>query len=419
MFPMLALEANLETSLTRHSSRILQGRNLTPRAIHFKIVNSVGALLWHWRIPMSRLSFPAFLFLASSTFFAAAGVCHQTTAQENVKITTADGVKLHAVFYASQKKSPPTVILLHPVGEGKSSKGAEWKALAEALQKADYSVMMFDFRGHGESTSIDEPQLFWNKAANVNYVRVKNKKDETIDVKDYIKAGGSYLPTLCNDIAAVRTYLDIRNDTFKDCNTSSLIVIGADAGATLGAIWMNSEWQRYKYSPPMGVSAILPKFVERNPEGKDIIAAVFLTPSPSLEKRTLSLSSVLKVAVKDNGTAATFFYGEEDTKASDFAKALESKLKVKDSKKHDYVGAVKLKTNLSGVKLLQKGLQTDLSIVKYLDNVVDDRKNDRVDRDFMTSYFVWRLNNGQFTLARNKKGEKNLNYDDFNKFIPQ
>ena len=96
----------------------------------------------------------------------------------------------------------------------------------------------------------------------------------------------------------------------------------------------------------------------------------------------------------------------------------ESKLKTKDSKKHDLIWLNKLKTNLSGVKLLQKGLETDKVIVKYLDYVADDRKNDRVDRDFMTSYYVWKLNN-QFLPARNKKGEKTLNYDDYNKFIPQ
>ena len=208
--------------------------------------------------------------------------------------------------------------MLHPIGDGKSSKGQDWKNLAESLQKADYSVMMFDFRGHGESTTIDDPKLFWNKKANNDYVKVKNKKDETIDVKDYIKSGGAYLPILCNDIAAVRSYLDIRNDNSKDCNTSSLIVIGADGGATLGAIWMNSEWHRYKYSPPaMGVVGIgiNPKYVESKPEGKDIIGAVFLTVQPTLEKRNVSLAGVLKIACKDNATAAAFFVGEDDTKA--------------------------------------------------------------------------------------------------------
>ena len=41
----------------------------------------------------------------------------------------------------------------------------EWENLAETLQKEKYSVIMFDFRGHGESTTIDDPNpkgAFWS-----------------------------------------------------------------------------------------------------------------------------------------------------------------------------------------------------------------------------------------------------------------
>src|SRR5262245_47920614 len=138
---------------------------------------------------MSRMSFPALVFLAASTMVGAASLCDNSAiAQENVKIVTADGVKLHGVFYPSDKKNAPTVIMLHTIGDGKSSKGQDWKNLAEALNAAKYSVLMFDFRGHGESTTIDDSKLFWGKQVNANNVKVKNRKDETIDVKDYIKA---------------------------------------------------------------------------------------------------------------------------------------------------------------------------------------------------------------------------------------
>lgn len=368
---------------------------------------------------MSRLSFPAFLLLAATAIFVVANVCDTpVAAQENVKILTADGVKLHGVFYASKKKNPATVIMLHPIGEGKSSKGGEWKSLAEALQNADYSVMTFDFRGHGESSSIDDPMLFWSHKQNA--FNIKSKEKETIDVKDYIKAGGAYLPVLVNDIAAVRAYLDRRNDDTKDCNTSSLIVIGADNGATLGALWMNAEWHRFKYSPPMGFPGLNPMFVERNSEGKDIIAAVFLTIQPTLEKRTVSLTGLLKVPCKDNATAALFFCGKEDAKARNLAKTLEEKLKPKkDSKKHEYIGAYELGTNLSGVALLKKGLKTDQLITKYLDNVVDDRRNDRVDREFRDTFYVWKTPAGQIIPAHSKKGEKTLIFDDYGRFLAQ
>jgi alpha/beta hydrolase family protein len=363
---------------------------------------------------MSRLSFPAFFVLAAGAiFFAATLTDVPASAQENVKILTPDGIKLHGVFYASEKKNAPTVMMLHAIGEGKSSKGGEWKSLAESLQKSGYSVMLFDFRGHGESTTIDDPKLFFQQKANA-YIKLKEK--EVLDVKDYLKAGGAYLPVLVNDIAAVRAYLDRRNDDTKDCNTSNLIVIGADSGATLGALWMNAEWHRFKYSPPMGFGGLNPQFLARSPEGKDIIAAVFLTVQPTLEKKLVSVSGLLKVACKDNATAALFLCGKEDAKATNFAKTLEEKLKPKNSKKHDYIGHFALGTNLSGANLLKKGLNTESLIGKYLDNVVDDRRNDRVDREFRDSFYIWKTNQ---LIPAHKKGEKTLIFDDYSRFLAQ
>jgi hypothetical protein len=117
--------------------------------------------------------------------------------------------------------------------------------------------------------------------------------------------------------------------------------------------------------------------------------------------------------------AAAFFCAKEDAKSRDLAKTLESKLKLK-GKKHEYIGAVELNTNLSGMKLLQKGLGTETSIVKYLDSVVEDRKNERVDRDFSNSFYMWRLPiGGGLIPAKNRKAEKNLIFDDYNRFITQ
>ena len=193
---------------------------------------------------MSRLSHVCYLLLTAGLFFAGVHLCENSLhAQEGqaVNIVTIDGVKIKGYFYAG-KATAPTVIMLHPVGEGKSIKSQEWKALAKSLQEGGYAVMMFDFRGHGDSTTID-PEVFWTVPMNKGTIKTK-VKDE-IDVKDYIKSN-AYLPVLVNDIAAVKSYLDRLHDK-GGCNTSNTIVIGADSGATLGAIWINSEWNRYRY----------------------------------------------------------------------------------------------------------------------------------------------------------------------------
>ena len=119
-----------------------------------------------------------------------------------VKITTVDGVDLHGLFFPSPKKDAPAVILLHPLGDTGMTKS--YTSLAESLQP-NYSVMCFDFRGHGKSKDID-PVLFRKYPGNQ---RVKGgPMKTTIEYGDFPK---DYYPVMCNDIAAVKAYLDRKN----------------------------------------------------------------------------------------------------------------------------------------------------------------------------------------------------------------
>jgi len=373
----------------------------------------------------TSLVFGAFFMFS---FIARSPIHAQTAEPEPVNnIITADGVKIQGTFYENSKPKAPTVIMLHPIGEDKSSKSPEWESLAKSLVKAGYSVLMFDFRGHGESTTIADRTLFWNKKVNSAYVKSKDKG--TIDVKDYIKAGGSYLPVLVNDIAAARTWLDRRNDENKDCNTKSIMIVAADQGATLAAVWMNAEWHRYKYTPGFKIlSSVLHPLNIEEQLGKDIIGAVFLTPQPTLEKRSVSISKMLKAACYDNGTATAIFHGKDDTKGSSFAKNLAAALKPKkESKEHVYIDNVELNTKLTGVKLLQKGLGTEKAVVEYLDSVKAARAVARTERKVSTTMYVWRLAPNSALIPANFdptsltfKGvriENNLNFDDYNKFV--
>lgn len=375
---------------------------------------------------MSRFPYFACLCLAGAALCQTVAFA-QPPAPVPAKITTVDGVKLNATFYGSAKKNSPVVIMVHPIGEGKNSKPPEWKALAEYLQKQDLAVITFDLRGHGDSTTVDA-DVFWGKkgvvpdlAQQFNRKNVKQspKDPEIVEVKDFIKSP-MYLPALCNDIAAVRAYLDRQNDT-GECNTANILVIGAENGATLAALWMNAEWSRFKYIAP---NMMAKGIVDKRAEGADIIGAVFLSIQPSLHptstSKTLKVTGLLRNACKDNGTAATFFVGKEDQKSRDFAKTLESNLKISKSKKHEFIGAVELATNLSGIKLLQEGLMTEKTIAKYLSAVVDERGTDWATRDFMNTHYIWRIGNNPLApllLSHNLKGTKNLNFDDYNKFI--
>src|SRR5689334_22499471 len=83
------------------------------------------------------------------------------TKPQTVKFDTVDQVTLKGQYYPSDKKvEAACVILLHEIGPGKNSRQKGWKELALKLQKQGLAVLTFDFRGHGESTSVSADE-FW------------------------------------------------------------------------------------------------------------------------------------------------------------------------------------------------------------------------------------------------------------------
>jgi len=323
-----------------------------------------------------------------------------------VKIPTIDGVDLQGNLYVSKKKNAPTVIFLHAIGDKSQTKG--WTGLAETLQP-NFTVMMFDFRGHGKSKTI-QTDVFWKNAHNVKNVKGAPKKD-TIELGDMSK---TYYPTFCNDIAAVRAFLDRKND-LGVCNTSSLIVIGAETGATLGAIWINSEWQRYRLIPPAMFG--FPAQPAANPEGKDIIAGIWLSPSPKLGTWDVSLTKTLDVPVRTHSTSTVFMYGGQDEKGKTLAKALERNLKTKDDKKGTVTAyEVEGNTKLTGANLLGKATGTDKAIAAYLKDVVENRGAEWTEREFRKTNYVWKVGGGTVP-AKAPMETSNLNFDSYEKFI--
>jgi alpha-beta hydrolase superfamily lysophospholipase len=325
---------------------------------------------------------------------------------EPVKITTIDGVDLHGMFFQSPKKDAATIILVHALGDKGLQKS--YLGLAEKLQP-NYSVMAFDLRGHGKSKDID-PAKFWLHPANVKMVKGAPKKT-TIEYVDFDKG---YYPVLANDIAAVKAYLDRKNDAGA-CNTSSTILLGAETGATLGAVWLNSEWHLYRLIP--NVNPVLPPQRSPNPEGKDIIACIWLSPSAKLGIYAVKLSKTLEVPVRQMATPTVFIYGEQDSSGKSLAEALDKALKDPKDNKYSFNAAYPVKgTNLKGMSLLQPSTQTTEAIIDYLEKVVEKKANEPTKRDFRTSQYVWQV--GGITVPAKVVNEpSNLVFDTYEKFI--
>jgi alpha-beta hydrolase superfamily lysophospholipase len=304
---------------------------------------------------------------------------------DKVVIPTTDGVKLHGNWYASNQQNAPVVMLLHSPSKTDDSSKKGWHELATALQEKGYAVISFDFRGCGGSTELEGGGAkFWGIRNNAELVRPDRKAMDTISFERY---DYRYLPTLVNDIAAVKAYLDKKNDQ-GEVNTNTTILIGAEMGATLGAIWLNAEWFRYKYEPPDRFNGIPAKFAEY-PEGKGVIAAIWLSMSPSLGRTSVQIPQTLAVPVRSKATPTVWLYGAKDEAAARLAQQWEKALKLTD-KKYKYIGsqAVAKSEKLSGRELLGPGLGVAKSITDYLDTLTE-LKAEWAAKDFTNSQYIW------------------------------
>jgi hypothetical protein len=275
---------------------------------------------------------------------------------DEVQFETADKVELHGTFYPCSKAKAPCVIFLHKIGGNRQQKG--WDELAEALTK-DFAVLSFDFRGHGDSTTV-EPSAFW-MAPNNNLIKGANKKPNKINYKDFPP---QYYPVLANDVVAARRFLDQQNDAGA-CNTSNIIIIGAEEGAAIGALWMYTEAERYRmvrnafgrFIPdPMGKT-----------EGDDIASAIWLSIPKSFAG--VSVAHFLKGPnnkIRDK-VPMVFFYGDQDQKSAAAAASLVQEVKGNKTGLELTRTKPKKNTKLTGVALLgQKNFdpktETDISV---------------------------------------------------------
>jgi len=329
-------------------------------------------------------------------------VLSQANASEKVNFDTVDGVSLEGTYWPSKDGTKaPCALLLHSFeskkGGSRSQEG--WESLATALNDKGYAVLSFDFRGHGNSTTVS--MNFWNAPHNIFFKGARmTKKPATINQAEFSPA---YYKNLVNDVAAAKAYLDRENDNMA-LNSRNMLVIGAGEGATIGAMWMASEFKRFKgmVQPnmfnPLAPARLLS--LDNDSEGKDLMAGVWLSISPTLAGQTTNARSWLTEIGKTNKLPMVFVYGKDDTQGE--AKALESlkaiigpgfqRGKPAADKDFEFTGEKAIDgTKLKAHQLLQKGLQTEDWILKnYVDPLkVRHHKKQWGKKDYDDSYFFW------------------------------
>lgn len=333
-------------------------------------------------------------------------------AGERVRFTTADGFEIIGTYFQGKQRGA-TVMILHGLSE--NSRMKNYVNLAEELQKRGFCVLTFDFRGHGHSTEVDK-DLFWSIPVNRQRVKPIRGREGTIEKEQFLS---NYWPVLVNDIASAKAYLDRKNDVGA-CNTGSLVVIGAEGGATLGAIWQHSEWHRYKLVPnpmlPFG-----PPIPATKPVGDNTIANIWLSVTPKLGSWNVNVTAQVALAGRVAAVPMVFMYGAEDKSGKRVAQAAESYLKSsKEKDRFKYTGAFPIpKTEAKGVGLLQPGLNTPKLIGNWLDEVVLAKGNEWQERDFRKSMYIWRLPGrlGTTVPARTDLMSDNLVFDSYDRWV--
>jgi pimeloyl-ACP methyl ester carboxylesterase len=291
---------------------------------------------------------------------------------ERVKFDTYDQVEIHGTYYPGDMASKsPSALILHALGGSSREEG--WDNLAKELQKKHFAVLLFDFRGHGESTSIGTE--FWRVPGNMYLKGYRpGKLKDQISYKDFTTLQ-NWL-SLVNDIQAAKRFLDRKNDS-GECNSANIVVIGAESSAALGALWIATEWKH-----PRMLNRFPPVPANRGEmEGQDIACAVWLSFSPHIgvDKArgfTVHPDSWLANSVVREKVPMCFLYGEQDTKAKNYALHLyDTVLHARKDKKLKLTVEKGIKdTKLAGRELLGKpSLGTEELIVTYVSKVIDDR----------------------------------------------
>jgi len=256
------------------------------------------------------------LALGAILLFAARGPGAEKP--QGVTFETTDGVEIHGTFYPGPKgRAGATVLLLRDAG--KHGGEEQWVELARGMHKQGYAVLAFDFRGHGESTAVDE--RFW--AVPVNWQKAKGrgrtKASKQIASRDF---SADYYPTLANDIAAARAFLDERNDR-GECNSGNLIVVGAGEGANLGALWLATECCRHQLSGRLALR------LHPTPEAEGVRGVVWMNLDSTIAGRRVPVVDWVEAAGRDHKIPTGLLYSRKNRAAADTAAKCSSALKSK------------------------------------------------------------------------------------------
>ena len=308
------------------------------------------------------------LFLLAAVAREQSPVKEQDDTKTRVTFDTFDGVKLVGTLFKGSKGSEsPVAILVHRFNSDRTKDG--WQDLAKELQtKLNFAVLTFDLRGHGESTTVKD--IFWTYQQNKGGLRngYASKSKSSITTADF---KSNYWPVLFNDLIAARKFMDDENDAQR-CNSSAIVVIGAQEGAGLGIGWEVHEFER---AVVVGGANALVTGVQRRVAGEDILAGIWLGPVArghgGIAFKPADWFARPSASRLRDDAPQFFIYGKQDsnsaTHIAGFLAAVKKPPEGNKGKTHSLDKELGLATSLPGQELLREaGLGVNGEIIKFL-----------------------------------------------------
>lgn len=299
-----------------------------------------------WIVILAGVSVLSFRF----TDDAAARMADEP-AVERFNCETADGVSLVGDFYPPGKgkgERGPCVILLHAVGPGRTSASrVDFGRLPQLLQREGFAVVAFDFRGHGESKTIDPVRYYdiYPPARPQPNQAAANK----IDSREF--RTNLELALMANDLTAIKVWLNKQNN-LRRCNAHNVALVTVEQSGILGMIFAVNEHRDSNRLLEFTGSRV---GAESRFEGDDLVGLVLLSTTDRLggERIDPTLLQTWLQFTYARRLQLLALYGDEDAVAKEFWGRASSWLRVREK---DPAPAATLKrikgTSLVGLKLL-------------------------------------------------------------------
>ncbi|MDP1799142.1 MAG: alpha/beta fold hydrolase [Planctomycetaceae bacterium] len=281
---------------------------------------------------------------AAPVFAQASGKKGKAISEDKV-LRTKDNVAINITYFPSAAgKNAPVAVLLH----GAKGNRLVWHTgtgnipgFAPALQSNDFAVVTVDLRGHGQNIAGDGGAAAANKKADPHKPTARDHQ-----------------AMVAGDLEAVKRFLFDEHQK-EMLNMNKLAIVGADFSTAVALSYADLDWSKEPYDDA-------PVPAQRTPKGQDVRALILISPDNTVPGLVTAAAAARIRALQ---MPVMIGVGSKDPQDRNAAQKLSDQLAPKQLEK-PHVFLEKYDSKLRGVELLNKGLQLEPQMYKFMDEYV-------------------------------------------------